>query len=162
MPRLRGSRPVTSIGQLDSFINSVSNWAAASHLGQNLRYLFGRDYHPFERLLRVTGGTGFWPIVIWNLPWFFCSQLLHHMISLFRDEDHLSLELLHASLLPWGSRVKWFTTESNSQPLSSMPMSRRQDVVKDRQWFHLFFTLNSSAAPQKDLHGHGSVTLLRW
>ena len=28
-------------------------------LGQNLRYLFSRDYHLFKRLLRVTGGTGF-------------------------------------------------------------------------------------------------------
>ena len=28
-------------------------------MGQNLRYLFRRDYHLFKRLLRVTGGTGF-------------------------------------------------------------------------------------------------------
>ena len=28
-------------------------------MGQNLRYLFSRDYHLFKRLLRVTGGTGF-------------------------------------------------------------------------------------------------------
>ena len=28
-------------------------------VGQNLRYLFCRDYHLFKRLLRVTGGTGF-------------------------------------------------------------------------------------------------------
>ena len=28
-------------------------------MGQNLRYLFGNDYHLFKRLLRDTGGTGF-------------------------------------------------------------------------------------------------------
>ena len=28
-------------------------------MGQNLRYLFSRDYHLFKRFLRVTGGTGF-------------------------------------------------------------------------------------------------------
>ena len=32
-----------------------------SHMvvGQNLRYVFCRDYHLFKRLLRVSGGTGF-------------------------------------------------------------------------------------------------------
>ena len=33
-------------------------------VGQNLRYLFSRDYHLFKRLLKVTGGTRFWPIAI--------------------------------------------------------------------------------------------------
>ena len=37
-------------------------------VGQNLRYLFCRDYHLFKRLLRVTGGTGFWPIAIFLQP----------------------------------------------------------------------------------------------
>ena len=37
------------------FTNIVTNMA----VGQNLRYLFCRDYHLFKRLLRVTGGMGF-------------------------------------------------------------------------------------------------------
>ena len=33
----------------------------ATSMGQNLRYLFSRDYHLFKGLLRVTGVLGFDP-----------------------------------------------------------------------------------------------------
>ena len=39
-------------------------WEYDVAVGQNLRYLFCRDYHLFKRLFWVTGGTGFWPIAM--------------------------------------------------------------------------------------------------
>ena len=55
-------------------------------VGQNLRYLFSRDYLLFKRLLRVTGGTGFGPTVIcfslcFLLPAISCFRPTNYPIS---------------------------------------------------------------------------------
>ena len=53
-----------SLGDRESKTSQCWSSLGVFYVGQNLRYLFCRDYHLFQRLLRVTGGTGFWPIAM--------------------------------------------------------------------------------------------------